>query len=261
MLEETTETVNEASTPSPADDTSSSQVQEEATQVDHPEEQNQEQEGAAQPTEQGERRQTRSERRIQQLLEKVKEKPRAEVPFFEETPLIRPEEYETGIDPQELARREAIRQQQLGYKLKSQIKTEFAYERAMDDHRADLEAVSSNPDIKKNPALERMAVRLYERENYQVDPRTGQTFFNPVLKLSEALEIVKHDLTEATGNALADVQVRANENRETSALAPSQDGGSNHDAEYQEAYSRAVKTGSDENWAEVLKKRGLVKLS
>jgi len=105
-----------------------------------------------------------------------------------------------------------------------------------------------------------MAVRLYEKENYLTDPRTGVQFFSPTIKLSEALEIVKKDLAEATGISLADVQVRANDNRETAALSPSQDA-SNSDSDYSEAFERARQSGSDQSWADVLKKRGLVKVS
>jgi len=267
MTDEIKETINEADTAS--DETSSSEVQEETQAPDQEQEEIQEQESVAEPTQQ-EKKPTRAERRVQQLLEKMKaQKSQGEYPDLasantQDEPLISPDDYESGIDPAALEQRIKAREQRnlqaSTQNIKQQLKAEFAYEQAAKDHEADLESVSQSEDIKKNPALERMAVRLYEKENYLVDPRTGQTFFNPVIKLSEALKIVKQDLAEATGVALADVQVKANENRETGALSPSQ-GASSSDSEYTQALDNAIQKGDDQSWAEVFKKRGLTNVS
>jgi len=263
MTDESQETLNEAEQAS--EETSSSEVQEDSQDLDQGQEQNQEQDSAEQPTVQ-EKKPTRAERRVQQLLEKMKaQKPDGVIPqTYQDEPLISPEDYESGIDPQVLEQRIKAREQRNllanTQTIKQQLKAEFAYEQATKDHEADLELVSQSEDIKKNPVLERMAVRLYEKENYLVDPRTGATYFNPVIKLSEALEIVKRDLAEATGTALADVQIKANENRETGALSPSI-GSSSSDSDYTQAFENAKQKGDDHSWAEVLKKRGLANVS
>ncbi len=263
-IDESKETINEADTAS--DETSSSEVQEETQAPDQEQEQVQEQPSAEQPTVQ-EKKPTRAERRVQQLLEKMKaQKSEGSYPQVEnqQEDLITPEDYEQGIDPKVLEQRIKAREQRNlqanTQSIKQQLKAEFAFEQASKEHEADMELVSQSEDIKKNPALERMAVRLYEKENYLVDPRTGQTYFNPVVKLSEALKIVKQDLMEATGTALADVQIKANENRETGALTPTQDTTSS-DSDYSNALENAKEKGDDRSWAEVLKKRGLINVS
>lgn len=266
MIDESQETLNEVDQTS--EDTSSSEAQEETQDLDQGQEQNQEQESAAEPTQQ-EKKPTRAERRVQQLLEKMKaQKSGADTSQFDASQqnedLISPDEYESGIDPKVLEQRAKAREQrnlqQSTQAIKQQLKAEFAYEQATKDHEADLESVSQSEEIKKNPALERMAVRLYEKENYLVDPRTGQTYFNPVIKLSEALKIVSQDLAEATGISMADARVKANENRETGALTPSQDASSS-DSDYSQALENAKNKGDDHSWAEVLKKRGMVNVS
>ncbi len=260
------ETVNEADTAS--DETSSSETQEETQDLDQGQEETQEQESAQQPTAE-ERKPTRAERRVQQLLEKVKAQKNVDSLSNLETTqaderLFTPEDYENGIDPEALERRVSEREQrklqQSTQGIKQQLKAELAYEQAAKEHESDIDQVSKLEDIKKNPALERMAVRLYEKENYQVDPRTGATYFNPVIKLSEALRIVKEDLAEATGTALAEAQVKANTNRETGALSPTQDM-STGDDDYTQALENARQSGDDHSWAQVLKKRGLADVS
>ena len=260
------ETENEVSDTS--EETSSPEVQEQDQESDQTQEETQEQPEAEQPTAQ-EKKPTRAERRVQQLLEKMKaQKSSGDFPQVDSSqqdePLISPDEYESGIDPIVLEQRARNREQQRvaqsTQSIKQQLKAELAFERATQEHEADLESVSQSEDIKKNPALERMAVRLYEKENYLVDPRSGQTYFNPVIKLSEALEIVKKDLAEATGTAMAEAQVKANSNRETSALTPSQDASSSDD-DYTQALEKARKSGDDQSWADVLKKRGLINVS
>lgn len=266
--EENQETLNTEESQS-EEASSTSEASDEVQQTDQSEEQSQEQEKEAQPTEQGEKKPTRAQRRIQQLLEKVKQGQQSGDDYSnvfneQEEDFITPEEYQNGIDPQVLKQRieqrEQQRLQQHSQSIKQQLKAEMAYEQEVKSHQSDIDSVQSSEEIKKNPVLERMAVRLYEKENYSVDPRTGQTFFNPVLKLSEALKIVKQDLEEATGNAMASAQVKADENRETAALSPSQDSSDESD-DYTEAFERARMSGDDKSWAEVLKKRGMVKLS
>lgn len=266
-IDESKETLNEADTAS--EETSSPEVQEEVEDSDQSQDAPQEQESAQQPTVE-EKKPTRAERRVQQLLEKMKaqkqaaDMPRADYGQQPTDALITPEDYESGIDPKVLEQRMQAREQRNlqanTQTIKQQLKAEFAYEQATKEHEADLESVSQSEDIKKNPVLERMAVRLYEKENYLVDPRTGRTYFNPVIKLSEALKIVKADIAEATGTALADVQVKANENRETGALSPSQ-GTTSSDDDYTQAFETAKEKGDDRSWAEVLKKRGLINVS
>jgi len=195
------------------------------------------------------KKQTRAERRIQSLVSKLKERPQVQENFLQtpDEPLIRPEELESGLDPVELERRVANRVQNEGYKTRQQIKAEIAYETAVGDHQSDIESVAKSID----PKLEKIAVRQYEAINYQINPMTGQPVFIPTVKLSEVVQMLKDDMENITSDRVAsasrDIIRAANE----SAL-PGSDAPINHSGDLMQ---KAISSGSDDDWKEVLKSR------
>ncbi len=235
----------QASSPMPEDDQTA--TDETTPSVDEqPTEQATVQEESSEPEKP---KQTRAEKRIQDLTRKLKERPVPQEDFFDgqDEPLVRPEELETGLDPQELERRVAAKMQNESRKTRAQIKAEIAYENSIKDHESDIEAVSKTID----PKLERIAVRQYEAMNYQVNPYTGQPVFVPTVKLSEIVDMLKGDLENITSDRVAqaskDIARASNESALPASGAPVDHG--------DDLMRKAIATGSDDDWKEVLKSR------
>jgi len=126
---------------------------------------------------------SRIERRISQLVSKLKEvdDTKSEPPVREDKPLFTDEEMSEGtVDPNRLVER-----------IKNTVQTEVQraiqmdrinqqYDSAVKEHQSDLEGIK---DI--DPDLEAEAVAEYEAINYQTNPLTGEKVFVPAVKLSE----------------------------------------------------------------------------
>lgn len=191
----------------------------------------------------------RAERRIQELTRKLKERPVPQEDFLSgpDQPLVRPEELETGLDPQQLEQRVAQRMQNESAKTRRQIKAELAYEGAVNEHISDIERASENLD----PRLEKIAVRQYNAMNYQVNPYTGQPVFVPTVKFSEVVEMLKGDLDNLTSDAVAKASKDIIRASNESALPASGQSVDHSD----DLMRRAIESGSDDDWKEVLKSR------
>lgn len=165
-------------------------------------------------------KQTRAERRIEQLIGKLKTRPTAELPTqTKPEQLIRPEEIENGIDPQALQQRVEQTIQASSQQTRAQIKAELAYEGAVNDHMADLTSASENLD----PSIEKLAVRQYEAINYQINPFTGQQVFMPTVKFSEIVKQIQQDFEQATASRVADATTSLAKQVQQSAVQPTGD--------------------------------------
>jgi len=142
------------------------------------------------------RKPTRKERRIQQLIGKLKDKDKAEsqgtkgldqlLGLNPNEPLIKPEEYEQGVDPQELERRQRNREMALEQRVLNRVASQQQYREKVGDHLKDAEAMADT--LASDPDLDKAATRLYNDVNYQVDPYTGKEVFTPRRKMSEIVE-------------------------------------------------------------------------
>lgn len=128
---------------------------------------------------------TRFERRINSLINKVKEAGQVqEQPFVQgDQSLFTQEELEEGyVDPSTLAQRIQGTVQSEVQKAIQIDRANQQYVSAIREHEADLESVK---DI--DPELEAEAVKEYNMINTQINPFTGQPMFVPAVKFSEVV--------------------------------------------------------------------------
>ena len=140
---------------------------------------------------------TRVERRIHDLLSKVKEVSNntSEKPVSNEESLFTEQEkqdLEQGIiDPDTLIKRVQNTVQSEVQKAIQIDRITQQYQSAINEHTQDLESVK---DI--DPDLEAEAVAEYEAINYQINPLTGQREFVPAVKLSEIVAKIENRATK-----------------------------------------------------------------
>jgi len=158
-----------------------------------------------QPEQQG-AKPTRAEKRVEQLLNKLRESrgtPSEEpgVPGQSRSKFFTEEEIAEGaIDPDVLEKRmrETVKNEVQQALEMDRINQQ--YTSAVKEHEADLESVK---DL--DPKIEELAVKQYEAINYQIHPLTGEKMFIPAVKMSE---IVKK-LTDVI-NSAAEVVAQGN---------------------------------------------------
>lgn len=159
---------------------------------------------------QSEHKPSRAERRIQDLLSKVKENGERQAPqppqYNRPQPLISEEERQAGeVDPVELERRLQGTVQNEVQRAIQLDRVKQQYESAVKEHQADLEGVK---DI--DPDLEAEAVAEYEALNYRINPFTGQQQFIPAVKLSEIVAKIEAR-AEKIANKRAEAIAEGNE--------------------------------------------------
>lgn len=137
---------------------------------------------------------TRIERRMDNLLSKLKESNKAQsTPTNKPSGLFGQEEIERGeIDPVTFEKRV---QEQVQFEVQKTLRTErinTQYKSAVSEHQADIESVK---DL--DPTLEKMAVREYETLNYQINPLTGERMFIPAVKFSEIVARRRAEVEQA----------------------------------------------------------------
>lgn len=153
---------------------------------------------------------TRAERRVQQLLDKLKDKPQVQ-------DLPPPQTVdENEIDPTAIKFVDE-RVQRGNQQTIQQIKSELAYERSIEDHADDIVKASDGLD----PKIERIAVKQYQAMNYQINPFTGQEIFIPTVKFSEVVKSIQADLEDITASKVADAQTSMARQAQESAVQPS----------------------------------------
>lgn len=151
---------------------------------------------------------TRSERRIGQLLNKLKESGKTEVQPSNQRPgedpgsLFTPEELEEGVvDPESLDKRISDRinsgiQQALQKEKENQemAKVRQEFNNAAKEHESDLEGVK---DL--DPSIEKLAVQQYNALNFQYNPITGKQMFVPAVKFSEIVNKINETVQKVAG--------------------------------------------------------------
>lgn len=133
---------------------------------------------------------SRVERRIHDLISKVKEVGQIQTPAPSENrsqPVFSKEDIEAGeIDPNTLEQRIQNTVQSEVQKAIQMDRINQQYVSAVRDHQTDLEGVK---DI--DPDLEAEAAKEYEVVNYQINPLTGQREFVPAVKFSEIVSKIQ----------------------------------------------------------------------
>ena len=116
----------------------------------------------------------------------------------------------------------------------------------------DAETVSE--DIKSSPALEKMATKMFEAENYVISPATGEKVFLPKKKLSVIVKELQEDMSEISAKAQAELSDDLKQDSETSAIKP---GVTTEKREYSDeaAIKKAQLSGKTEDWNAIIKNR------
>lgn len=170
-------------------------------------------------------------------------------------PLIKPEEYGSEIDPAELERRIAQREQAVVMKAISAVENKRRYEQALQEHISDWEKVMNEEEVKNDPDLRQFIEEQYRIANFAVSPLTGEEDFFPTLKPSEIYARVKRILekraTVEGAKTLSQLQSQSQE----SSIPPSVTKPKAIDAEEQALLQQARSEGSEEAWAKYLKRR------
>jgi len=153
-----------------------------------------------QPEQQG-AKPTRVERRIGQLLDKLKGSHGASseqpgVPGQSRSKFFTDEELAEGaIDPSVLEKRIGQTVQQEVQQALEMDRINQQYTSAVKEHEADLESVK---DL--DPKIEELAVKQYEVINYQINPLTGEKMFIPAVKMSEIVKKLTDVINSAAEN-------------------------------------------------------------
>lgn len=142
-------------------------------------------------------------------------------------PLIKPEELEEGIDPQELERRVQARVEKAKNEAIQQAIERMQYQNLIQEHLNEVETAAEkfpelNPKSENyDPDFEQEVVRLYELQNIVYNPLTGQKDFLPVVKLSEVYQQVKAKWDKIKEKGISQTAGKLAEQINSSAVAPS----------------------------------------
>lgn len=203
---------------------------------------------------------TRYERRIDKLVGKLKEQsnPKTNNEAFDEIfkaneSLIKPEDYEMGLNPEDLDKRMEARRLADREQIKREIQAEQDYRNTVNEHLTDIDTVQQ--ELGDNEILDGLVARLYDEANKMIDPTTGQAIFVPRVKMSDIYKDVKAAMDKNSTKAAAEVQAKVMEQASDQAVPPSVSKGSSTNLEAEAALEKARSTGRDEDWAEVLKRR------
>lgn len=143
------------------------------------------------------KKETRAERRIKNLLDKLHSRDNQDTSganqLREKTPLIKPEELESGVELPVLQERMDQRLEAATPELVNRVKNELAYEQAHQDHVKDAEEVAKQ--LESDPDLENYVAEQYELVNRILNPMTGEMIWAPVAKMSEVLAKVREQIS------------------------------------------------------------------
>lgn len=155
---------------------------------------------------------TRGQKRIKDLIGKLKGSDEEETPKMDvnellgidpNEPLIKPEEYTTGVDPQELERRQRAREVALEQRILQKSAINSSYRESIRDHASDAEATAKA--LKEDPDLDAAAAEYYENVNYTIDPYTGKKVFTPRLKMSSIVKKLQNIADKKAAAATSEV--------------------------------------------------------
>lgn len=198
--------------------------------------------------------------RIKRLIEKLTEKKQAGYVPFPKEPLIKPEDLETGVDPQELERRQALREFALKEEIKQEIQAQNEVVNNIKDHMRDYEeTLKANPELDPNsPSYDKnladFVAQQYFLANSVYNPFTGKSELVPTIKTSQIYAQVKSLIEQERTKAQADVKGRLLNDYQSSAIPPSPRPSIPEEDE-QALFERAKSSGRVEDWAEVIKAR------
>jgi hypothetical protein len=252
---------DESVEPRASSETDDTEVSEDQTQQDVSEES----ETDIKNSETEERRPTRYDRRVSKLISKLKDKNTNTQGVADsdvnqlfgvnpDEPLIRPEEYETGIDPAELQRRQQAREMAIEQRIMRNLETKQQFKSTVLEHVSDAEATAK--ELEQDEVLDEIVTEQYNLANYTIDPYTGQEVFVPRVKMSEILAKQKKLLDRKISSAQADVSLSLRNQASNTALPPSVRGDSGRDYQTENLYQQAIESnGNVEVWAEVIKRR------
>lgn len=216
------------------------------------------------------KRSTRGERRIQDLLGKLKATQTQAQTVHQNVldegnqPLISEEEMESGaIDPRTLQNRfnATLKAERANIKneVMRDLEAQNQFRSTITDNLSDLEATQKAMSDEGNADLEDVVAEQYKLANYSIDPYTGQEVFLPRVKMSQLYERQKAILDKRTAARVASTNTKLADIVSESAGVVGSTSLENKD-DSSEDFDRARTTGSDEDWASVLKKRGLAKV-
>lgn len=215
---------------------------------------------------------TRAERRVHQLLDKLKERgaervpgtqqyqPSNDGPPFADAPWNQPHEsvWQPGAEltpeqiDQELNRRAAAIAELQTRRILQENEQAQQYRQTVTSFTSDLESVSTAPEF-SDKGFEKAFIKLYEKlnfENGQFVPRaTPSEIYNDLKEAREAGQLEGAKKTNATIAQQAASQ----------AVAPSSGASEQAASDLDEIRHQAVATGSTEAWAEYLKRRSPLK--
>lgn len=169
----------------------------------------------------------KAQKRFQELIEKLKEKDRLlqqqqqkKEEKKEDVPIEYDDDGNPIVDPQKLLEIAEQRAYQKALQAVQQERQIEEYRQKAQEFLEDTNAVADK--LKSNKALEKLATRIFEAENYVIDPVSGKEVFVPRKKMSEIVKELESDLEGLSVKAQAEVQAKLQEVAEGSALRPSE---------------------------------------
>jgi hypothetical protein len=214
-----------------------------------------------------ERKPTRAERRIQELVAKTKQQEELLEKLSEpnpgdwkgqlKEPLITPDEYQEGVDPKALEQRIEKRVAQTVQRTLAMSRQQEAYKGQLEAHTQDLQTVVDKyPELTEDPALEEAFLDAYNDANYInggfVPRKTPSEIAAKIMKIRDSV---------ATKSA-AQVSGKMAKHAAEQAVSPRASEVEEKDYEAEESYKKARSSrGNTEAWADYFKKTGLASVS
>lgn len=254
MEDEEKQAVQDVSTSQDTDTSPVSQEESPDTQAQDEPQTSEKKEEVTNQAEDAEPKQTRGERRIHKLIDKLKAKDESpdnsQLFGNPNEPLIDPNQQE--VDPNQFNQRYTQNRYQDRELVKRELKAEINYERTVEDHLADAENISKEINDDK---IEGFLAKRYEEINNVYNPQTGEYVFVPRVKMSELYKDIKDILSKSNAAAQADVTGKIRQQAEESATPTSGKSQSPRDYNSEALYENARESGKTEDWAEVIKRR------
>lgn len=179
-------------------------------------------------------------------------------------PLISEEEIAQGaIDPRTLQARfdSTLKAERANIKTEvmRDLEAQNQFRSTITENLNDLETTQKAMGDEGNADLEDVVAEQYRLANYSIDPYTGQEVFLPRVKMSQLYERQKAIIDKRTTARVASTNTKiADIISESAGVVGSTSQESGDDSS--EDFDKARQTGTDEDWASVLKKRGLAKV-
>ena len=216
----------------------------------------------------GKKKPSRAQRRIQSLIQKLKEKDKPSEGFSPVESQVAQQVVGPDLTPdeegfvdinavKEAAKQEAIRE----------MMAVIQHREAAKEHITDIEQTLKAPELdpksdKYDPDLDKLIAEEYEKVNKIVDPYTGQEVFVPREKMSDIYKRVKRVLDKYRSQGEQEGAEKVQKQQGVTAVSPSTSAKPDSEAyETQALFEKARQSGDTETWAEYLKRIGVAKVS